>query len=98
MTKKLEKAAKIGRRIEHLLRSCDDSRELNFTFSIDTAEKAERLALLKITEYRDDRHKPIARNEITDKTKLHSVWYQLTDAGLELSEHLISCAITVQDT
>jgi hypothetical protein len=98
MATKPEKAAKIGRRIERLLKTCDDSRELNLTSSIDTAEKAERLALLKITEYRDDRHKPIARNEITDKTKLHAVWYQLTEAGIGLREQLISGAIKVKDT
>jgi hypothetical protein len=92
------KAAKIGRRIEHLLRTCDDSSELNFTCSIDTAQKAEQLALLKITEYRNNRSNPIARNDITDNTKLLGVFYQLTHAGTELRGQLVSGAFKVKDT
>lgn len=93
------KEVNIGRRIEHLLRTSDNpDAESNLCSSLDTAQKAEGMGLLIITLYRDDKYQPIAKELITNDTKLTWVNYQLTDKGRQLKRQLESGALKVKDS
>ncbi len=93
------KEIKIGRRIEHLLRTADNpDPSCNLSSSLDTAKKAEAMGLLKITLYRNEQFDPISADALTNETKLLCLEYELTDKGRKLREKLLSGAVKVKDS